>query len=71
MIIETPIISLSKAEIVQWGRDLAAPLEHTWTCYQSGAVPCAVCDSCLLRAKGFASAGYADPLLVRLKGESG
>ena len=70
MRIETPIINLSKSEIVQWAGNLGAPLEYTWTCYQSGAVPCGVCDSCLLRAKGFASAGYPDPLLVRLQGES-
>ena len=64
--IETPIIHLSKAEIVKLGLDLEAPLEHTWSCYQSGEYPCGRCDSCTLRAKGFAEAGQRDPLLARL-----
>ena len=64
--IETPIIHLSKAEIVKMGMDLGAPLESTWSCYQSGEFPCGRCDSCVLRARGFSEAGYDDPLLVRL-----
>ena len=67
MQIETPIIHLSKAEIVNLGMDLRAPLEHTWSCYDGGEVPCGRCDSCILRARGFAQAGYEDPLLVRLR----
>ena len=61
--IETPIISLSKAEIVKMGMELNAPLEHTWSCYQAGEHPCGRCDSCILRAKGFAEAGCKDPLM--------
>ncbi len=64
--IETPIISLTKAEIVKLGLELGAPLERTWSCYQAGNVPCGHCDSCILRARGFAEAGRKDPLLVRL-----
>jgi 7-cyano-7-deazaguanine synthase len=64
--IDTPIIELSKQEIVRMGMELGAPLEHTWSCYQGGERPCGGCDSCLLRAKGFEDAGVADPLLVRL-----
>ena len=66
--VETPIISLSKAEIVALGVRLEAPLEHTWSCYSVGGVPCGSCDSCVLRAKGFAEASITDPLLVRLGG---
>ena len=66
--VETPIIHLSKAEIAALGTRLGAPLEHTWRCYAGGDVPCGACDSCILRAKGFAEAGMADPLLVRLGG---
>ena len=68
--IETPIIHLSKAEIVKMGMELNAPLEHTWSCYQAGEVPCGRCDSCVLRAKGFSEAGYRDPALARLGGIS-
>ena len=64
--IETPIIQFSKAEIVRMGVDLKAPLERTWSCYEAGEVPCGGCDSCIFRARGFAQAGYPDPLLVRL-----
>ena len=64
--VETPIIDLSKAEIAAMGTRLGAPLEHTWSCYGGGDIPCSTCDSCILRARGFAEAGIPDPLLVRL-----
>ena len=64
--VETPIIQMTKAEIVRLGMELKAPLEHTWSCYQGGQVPCGKCDSCILRAKGFQEAGLPDPLLLRL-----
>lgn len=62
--IETPIINKTKAEIVRLGLEVAAPLEQTWSCYDGRDVPCGCCDSCLLRAKGFAEAGVVDPALV-------
>jgi 7-cyano-7-deazaguanine synthase len=62
--IETPIIRLTKGEIVRLGEEVGAPLAETWSCYEGGERPCGRCDSCLLRAKGFAEAGVADPALV-------
>jgi 7-cyano-7-deazaguanine synthase len=63
--VETPIIRMSKAEIVKIAVRLKAPLGHTWSCYEGGEVPCGTCDSCLLRAQGFVEAGVADPLLAK------
>lgn len=59
----TPLIRLSKAGIARLGMNLKAPLELTWSCYGGGKKPCGRCDSCKLRAKGFADAGLADPAL--------
>lgn len=66
MRVQTPIIHMSKSEIVHLGVELGAPLEKTWSCYEGGELPCMGCDSCLLRARGFAEAGVKDPLLVSL-----
>jgi 7-cyano-7-deazaguanine synthase len=60
--IETPIIFMSKAEIVRKGIELAAPIELTWSCYQGGEDACGVCDSCAFRLRGFQQAGVEDPL---------
>lgn len=59
----TPLIRLSKAGIARLGVKLKAPLELTWSCYSGGKRPCGRCDSCKLRAKGFADAGLPDPAL--------
>lgn len=58
-----PLLMLGKKQIVQLACAIGVPLEHTWSCYAGGDVPCGVCDSCRLRAAGFADAGYADPAL--------
>jgi 7-cyano-7-deazaguanine synthase len=60
--IETPVIHLSKAEIVKLGMELKAPLELTWSCYQNEDKACGICDSCALRLKGFQAAGFEDPV---------
>ncbi len=52
-----PLVHLTKAQIVRLGRKLGAPLEKTWSCYAGGKKPCGVCDSCVLRDKGFLEAG--------------
>lgn len=61
--IVAPLVDDTKAEIVERGVDLDAPLEHTWSCYRGGETPCGACDACKLREKGFAEAGIEDPAL--------
>jgi len=60
--IVTPVIAMRKAEIVRRGIELGAPLELTWSCYQSSLVACGRCDSCALRLRGFREAGVQDPI---------
>ena len=54
--IVTPLINMTKSQIIKLGRRLRAPLEKTWSCYMGGKEPCGVCDSCVLRRKGFEEA---------------
>lgn len=63
--IETPLINLSKAQIVQRGIDLKAPMHLSWSCYTDSERACGQCESCLLRLRGFAQAGIADPIPYR------
>lgn len=63
--IHTPIIELSKAEIVKKGIELKAPLHLTWSCYRSETLACGTCDSCALRLRGFEMAGVQDPIAYR------
>ena len=65
--IVTPIIDLSKAEIVKKGMELDAPLHLTWSCYQSEDEACGVCDSCALRLRGFQQAGFEDPIKYNVR----
>jgi 7-cyano-7-deazaguanine synthase len=60
--IKTPIIDLSKAEIVKRGLELSAPLELSWSCYRNEKLACGTCDSCALRLRGFERAGVVDPI---------
>ena len=61
-----PLLHLSKADIVRLGVDLALDYGLTHSCYAPGVDgrPCGRCDSCRLRAKGFAEAGVSDPVLT-------
>lgn len=60
--IKTPVLHLSKADIVRKGIELNAPLHLTWSCYRSEDLACGTCDSCALRLRGFAQAGVKDPI---------
>lgn len=55
-----PLMDLSKTDIVRLGAKLGVPFELTWSCYNGGEKPCGHCDSCKLRARGFAEAGVKD-----------
>ena len=67
--IHAPLIQLTKAQIIQRGTALGVDYALTSSCYDPGqdGRPCGECDSCQLRAKGFAEAGLADPLLARFR----
>ncbi len=61
--VHAPLLMLSKAEIIQLGMKLQAPLHLTHSCYDPiGPLACGRCDSCVIRRQGFAKAGVEDPV---------
>lgn len=60
--IETPLIHLSKKEIVEKGAELGVPFDLTWSCYRDSETACGVCDSCALRLRAFQQARIQDPI---------
>ncbi|AZN42190.1 7-cyano-7-deazaguanine synthase QueC [Paenibacillus albus] len=60
--IETPLIHLTKADIVKEGTRMGVPYHLTTSCYNGEPEACGECDSCRLRLKGFAEAGMKDPI---------
>jgi 7-cyano-7-deazaguanine synthase len=64
--IQTPLIAMSKADIVRRGLSLGLDYRLTHSCYDPAldGRPCGRCDSCVLRARGFREAGVADPLAM-------
>ena len=64
--VHTPLITLSKGDIIRKGLSLGLDYGLTHSCYNPGSSgrPCGRCDSCMLRAKGFAEAGIPDPVLA-------
>ncbi len=61
--INAPFVNMTKAEEIKLGMELGVDFGLTWSCYRGGEKPCGTCDSCLLRAKAFAEAGFEDALL--------
>ncbi|MBX3358448.1 MAG: 7-cyano-7-deazaguanine synthase QueC [Phycisphaeraceae bacterium] len=70
--VHSPLVSLTKAQIIRMGCDLGVDLGLTTSCYDPSPAPagadriaqaCGRCDSCLIRARGFAEAGVSDPTL--------
>ncbi len=68
--LHAPLMFMSKADTVRLAQDVGAMDAMAWshTCYNGEVPPCGRCASCELRAKGFAEAGVADPLVVRTGG---
>jgi 7-cyano-7-deazaguanine synthase len=62
----TPLLHLSKAQIVRRGVALGAPFHLTWSCYTEQDRACGACESCRLRLRGFEAAGVADPISYAL-----
>jgi 7-cyano-7-deazaguanine synthase len=61
--VRAPLLTLTKAQIVTLGLSLNVPFHLTHSCYDPvGSMACGRCDSCLIRLKGFAEAGVADPI---------
>jgi 7-cyano-7-deazaguanine synthase len=60
--IYTPIIDMTKTEIVKMGIELNAPLHLSWSCYENCIKACGKCDSCLRRLRAFKEAGYEDQI---------
>lgn len=67
ILIHTPLVDLTKAEIIQKGLSLGVDYGMTLSCYDpgEGGVPCGHCDACLLRLKGFKENGLCDPSMDR------
>ena len=61
--IVTPLINLSKKQIIIKGNALNAPIHLSWSCYEQQNTPCGKCDSCALRARGYAQSKMTDPIL--------
>ncbi|MBQ7270752.1 MAG: 7-cyano-7-deazaguanine synthase, partial [Campylobacter sp.] len=60
--IKTPLVHLSKMQIVQKATQMGVKLEHTWSCYENEDKACGRCDSCRLRLRGFEMAGLKDKI---------
>ncbi|MBT6324956.1 MAG: 7-cyano-7-deazaguanine synthase QueC [Bdellovibrionales bacterium] len=58
----TPVIHLTKSEIVQTAVKLNAPIKYSWSCYKAEDKACGTCDSCALRLRGFQKSGIEDPI---------
>ncbi|MBN1638033.1 MAG: 7-cyano-7-deazaguanine synthase QueC [Ignavibacteriales bacterium] len=64
--IHTPIINMSKKQIIQKGIELNAPIHLTWSCYKDEVIACGECDSCALRLRGFQELNIEDPIRYKI-----
>ncbi|MDX9742674.1 MAG: 7-cyano-7-deazaguanine synthase QueC [Arcobacteraceae bacterium] len=58
----TPLVHMTKEEIVKKALEMGVPLHYTWSCYKNEKEACGLCDSCRLRLKGFEKAGVTDKI---------
>ena len=65
--IVTPIINMTKKQIVEEGVRLGVPFGETWSCYSQGETPCGKCESCMFRSRAFQEAGVPDPFYIKTK----
>ncbi len=70
IVIETPVMSLGKAEIIKRGLVMGVPFELTWSCYEANDEACGECESCRLRLQAFERAGLCDPIRYRVRPNS-
>jgi len=63
----TPLVHMTKSQIVTKSLELNVPLQYTWSCYQNENKACGVCDSCRLRLRGFEQAGQTDKIEYEAK----
>lgn len=59
--LSTPLMSISKAQIVEWGTKLGVPYDMTWSCYKGDETHCGTCPTCRARKSAFIKAGVTDP----------
>lgn len=60
----SPLVSMTKAQVVKEGLELGTPYELTWSCYEGGDKPCGTCGTCIDRARAFELNGVEDPALM-------
>jgi len=64
LLVEAPLLDLSRCEVVKLGKRLGVPFGKTWSCYANSDAPCCRCLACANRSAGFIQAGIPDPLLL-------
>ena len=60
--LKTPLIRMTKTDILRKGIELGVPYEHTWSCYRNEDAACGTCGSCHFRKEAFAAVGMRDPI---------
>lgn len=65
LMVEAPLIELTRPEVMRLGQRFDIPFEKTWSCYQNNDTPCRRCRPCATRAAGFLRAKMSDPLLLQ------